>query len=59
MDGNGTAKMDGAHGAGSKAVQTADATCVVDAMVFKINAPCIAGFDATPAFDAFFRDGEF
>ena len=51
--------MDGAHGAGSKTVQTTDAARVVNAVVFKINASRIAGFDATAAFDAFFRNGKF
>ena len=51
--------MDGAHGAGSKTVQTTDATCIIDTAVFQINTSCIAGFDATAAFDTFFRDGKF
>ena len=56
---DGTAKMDGAHGAGTKTVQTTDATCIIDTAVLQINTSCIAGFDATAAFDTFFRDGKF
>ena len=51
--------MDGAHGADGEAVQAADATCVVDVMMIDIDAACVAGFDATAAFDTLFLNGEF
>ena len=57
--GDRTAEMDGPHRAGGKTIQTADATGVVDVMMIDINAACVAGFDATAAFDALFRNGEF
>ena len=51
--------MDGSHGADGKAVQTADATRVVEIAMVDVDAACITRFDATAAFDAFFRNGEF
>ena len=57
--GDGTAEMDGSHWTDGKAVQTADATRVVEIAMVDVNATCIAGFDATAAFDALFRDRQF
>ena len=51
--------MNGTHGTGGDAIHAADATCVVDIMIIDINAACVAGFDATSAFNAFFRDRQF
>ena len=55
----GATKMNGSHGAGGQAVHATDTACVVDAAVFDVDASRVAGFDATAAFDAFFRDREF
>ena len=57
--GNRTPEMDGAHRAGGDAVQATDATGVVDVMMVDIDASRVAGFDATSAFNAFFRDRQF
>ena len=52
-------EMDGSHGADGKAVQAADATRVVEIAMVDVDTTCITRFDATAAFDALFRNGEF